>query len=1210
MPDDLTKWLVQVGLGKHTATFASQGIDWDMLGELSEEDLKELGLPLGDRKRLIKALAALTTDARTPSHKRESGRQEQSSTSAGGPFEAERRQLSVMFVDMIDSTQLAERFDPEDMRRVLGVFHRACASAIEAHEGYIAQYIGDGLLVYFGYPQAHEDDAVRAVLAGLAVISSIGQANERIEAEDGVRLHVRLGIETGLVVAGEIGAGSSLDQQAIVGECPIIAARLQALAPPDAVVIGPATERLIEGSFLLESLGWRELKGVSGLIQVHRVLAQTDAVDRFEIRAAHAMTPLIGRAAELEMLRQRWKQSSDGEMRCVLLIGEPGIGKSRLLRAFRDSINADAHEVVSFHCSSYYSNSPFWPVAQRLQRVFGLDPKALTTADAERLEAGLRTSCVDVEETMLVLTTLLGIPISERYSAIDASSPSFKRRTLEVLAAMIEKMTRLRPVLVVVEDVHWIDPSSLEFVRLMLERLVAARLLLLVTGRPEFKPGWTYPHLVQVNLDRLSRRDCLAIIELLTDRKPLPPVVLEQIVAKTDGVPLFVEELTKAVLQGDLLHDTGRSYELKGAAHAVAIPNTLQGSLLSRLDRLEPAVKETAQIAATVGREFGRRLLALITSRPENALQETLDRLIEAEIILPAPSPQPPAPSASADGDAYVFRHGLIQEIAYQSLLLTRRRQHHGLIAAALEQHYPEIVERQPELIAQNLAAADLPDRAISYWQRAGERALARAAYEEAIAHVQRGLQSADRLVCDDHVRAARKLPLLLIRGGAEHRLGRRNAIETFRQAAQLARVEKLSSHFVQAALGFDTAETFLGGYGEASIALLEEALASIGSEETIARCRLLSRLVRTLHMTGKFQRGGEIAGEAVALARRLRDCPSLFDALACELMHVGAHGLPAVKFPQRQSVLEELIQIAEELNDAHSIGHACARGLTGYLEIGDVKRFENALRRYQQVAASGQHFVDKWCVIGAQAMQAILVGDFALAERKAQESMAMGESVDAKFTAGVYGMQMFTIRREQGRLAEVAPLLKRFVDEHPNDPTWRPGLMLICCDLGFTAQARHHLDQLAKSESDIPVDSKRLVTLTYLAEVAARLREIGHAERVYAFLLPFRDQAVTVPAVTLCCGSAARYLGMLASALGDWSAAEAHFEYAVRMDHRMRAWPWLAHSQHEFAVMLSSRDRDGDRAHAAGLLACAAATAKELKMFALLERIGGTASS
>jgi class 3 adenylate cyclase/tetratricopeptide (TPR) repeat protein len=1196
MTDDMTRWLVQVGLGGHAATFASQGIDWDVLGDLSEQDLKELGLPLGDRKRLMKSLAALT-DARTPSREPELQRQEQPPTSAAGALEAERRQLTVMFVDLIDSTPLTERFDPEDMRRVLGVFHQACASAIEAHEGHIAQYIGDGLLVYFGYPHAHEDDAVRAVLAGLAVISALRLANDRIEAEDGVRLQVRIGIETGLVVAGEIGAGSSLDRQAIVGETPIVASRLQSLAPPDTIVVGPATERLTQGSFLLENLGWRQLKGVSGPIQVHRVLAQADAVDRFEIRAGHGMTPLVGRTAELDMLRQRWTQSSDGEMRCVLLTGEPGIGKSRMLRAFRDSIGADAHEVVSIHCSSYYRNSPFWPVIQRLQRAFDLDPKALTVSDVERLEAGLGAPDVDIEETILVLTTLLGIPTAERYPAIDASSPSFKRRTLDVLVAMIEMKTHIQPVLVVVEDVHWIDPSSLEFVRLMLERLVAARLLVLLTARPEFKPGWTYPHFVQVNLDRLSRRDCIAMIERLTDGKPLPRLVLDQIVAKTDGVPLFVEELTKTVLWGDLLHDTGRSYELKGAPRAIAIPDTLQGSLLSRLDRLEPSVKETAQIAATVGREFGRRLLALIVSKPESELQEALDRLIAAEIILPAPG-------APADGGAYLFRHALIQEIAYQSLLHARRRQYHGLIAAALEHHYPEIVERQPELIAQNLAAADLPDRAISYWQRAGERALARAACEEAIAHAQRGLQLSEGLLLGEHDRATRTLPLLLIRGGAEHRLGRRDAIETFRQAAQIARVEKLSSYLVQAALGFDTAETFLGDAGAASIALLEEALTSIGSEETVERSRLLSRLVRTHHMTGAFQPGGDMARQAVALARRLEDRQSLFDALLCEVMHVGAGDLPAAEFSERRSVLEELSQIAEDLGDEHSIGHACARSLTGYLEIGEVQGFEKALERYQEVATSGQHFVDKWCVTGTQAMQAILAGDFALAERKAEESLAMAESVDANFAAGVYGMQMFTIRREQGRLAEVAPLLKRFVDEHPQDATWRPGLMLIASDLGFDAQARHHLDQLA--ESDIPVDSKRLVTLTYLAEVATRLRETGHAERVYAFLLPFRDQVVTVPVVTLCCGSAARYLGMLASALGDWSAAEEHFEYALRMDERMRAWPWLAHSRHEFAVMLSARDEKGDRARAADLLASAAATAKELKMFALLARIGG----
>ena len=813
MTDDLTTWLVQIGLGEHAAKFASEGIDWDVLGDLSDHELKELGLTLGDRKRLAKGLAALA-DAHARSLERAGERRERPSSSASVAVEAERRQLTVMFVDLIDSTGLAERFDPEDMRRLLGFYHQACARAIEAHEGHIALYLGDGLLVYFGYPNAHEDDAVRAVLSALAVVSALREANNRIEVEHGVRLQVRIGIETGLVVAGAIGAGSSLDRQAIVGEAPILAARLQALAPPDAVVVGPATQRLIEGSFLLENLGRQELKGVSGPVQVQRVLAQLDAIDRFEVRAGHGMTPLIGRAAELDMIRQRWKQSVDGEMRCVLLIGEPGIGKSRLLRAFGDSISGDTHAVISLHCSPYYRNSPFWPVLRWLRRVFelGLDPPR--ASDLELLEAGIARLGVDVDETVLVLTTLLGIPAAARHQATDVSSPSFKRRTLDVLVAIVERSTRVQPVLVVVEDAHWIDPSSQELVRLVLERLVAAPLLVLLTARPEFEPGWASPHLVQINLDRLSRRDCIAMIERLTDGKRLPGLVLDQIVSKTDGVPLFVEELTKTVLQGDLLQDAGLSYELKGTPQTIAIPDTLQGSLLSRLDRLEPTVKETAQIAATVGREFGRKLLGLIASKPENELQDTLDCLVAAEIIVPASG-------TPAEGDTYLFRHALVQEIAYQSLLLARRRQYHALIAVALEDRYPEIAERQPELIAQNFTAADLPVRAVSYWQRAGERALSGAAYEEAIAHAQHGLELLNRCTYGDQDRAAHLLPLLLTRGGAEFRLGLLGAKATFRQAAQIAREQKLLSFLVQAALGFDTAETFLEGSGKASLSLL-----------------------------------------------------------------------------------------------------------------------------------------------------------------------------------------------------------------------------------------------------------------------------------------------------------------------------------------------------------------------------------------------------
>ncbi len=1201
MADELTRWLAQVGLGAHATAFISQGVDWDVLGALSEQDLKELGLSLGDRKRLLRALSTLS-EAQTAPRAPETLEPKHSLPSRGLVGEAERRQITVMFIDLIESTPLTERFDPEDMRYVLGLFHQGCVHAIEAHEGHIANYIGDGLLVYFGYPKAHEDDAVRAVRAALATIASLHAVNDRLEAEKNVSLRVRIGIETGLVVAGEVGAGSARDRQAIIGETPIVAARLQSLAPPDTVVIGPATERLIQGSFLVESLGRRELKGVSCPIEVFRVLSQTGAVDSFEIRVGRGLTPLIGRTAELEMLRQRWNQICDGEMRCVMLIGEPGIGKSRTLRAFRDSIGADAHQVISFHCSAYYCDSPFWPVLQQLQRAFGLDQKVFSASDIDRLESGLQELGIDAADAALVLTTLFGMPTAGRYPTVDASAPSFKRRTLNVLVGMMEQMTRRQPVLLVVEDAHWIDPSTQELVRLTLERLVSARLLVLLTARPEFKPGWNYPHLLQINLDRLSRRDRVAMIERLTAGKQLPSFVVDQIVAKTDGIPLFVEELTKTVLQGELLHDVGGRYELKETPQAMAIPDTLQGSLLSRLDRLEPEVKETAQIAATIGRQFDRKLLALIATKPASELQATLDRLAAAEIILPAPGSAP-------EQSAYLFRHGLIQEIAYQSLLLSRRRQYHRLIAESLERYYPEIVERQPELIAQNFAASERPDRAIGYWQRAGERALASAAFEEAIADVQRGLGLVEKLSCLDHERAIQTLPLLLIRGKSEHRSGSRQAIRTFREAARIARTEKLPSFLAEAATGFGTAEVFSGS-GEESVGLFEEALAVAPTGETIERCRLLGGLAQALNMTGATERAGDVARRAVVLARRLNDGPGLLGALMSQLMYVGAQPMREAEFPVRRHVLDELRQVADRLGDGESIKHVCIRSLTAYLEIGDFDRFEKGLERYQQIAAAEHDFIDKWFVAGSQAMHAILAGDFALAERRAEEALKVEESADAQTAAGVYGMQMFTIRREQGRLAEIAPLLKQFVDENPEDAAWRPGLMLIASDLGFEAQAQRNLERMAESDFSVPMDGKRLVTLTYLAEVAARVRESEYAERIYMTLLPFRDQVATVPVFTLCYGAVARYLGLLASALGDWSAAEEHFEYAVAMNERIRGWPWLAHSRHEFAVMLSTRSRKGDKTRAADLLAMAAETAKKLEMFALTERISGSINS
>jgi class 3 adenylate cyclase len=505
----IADWLKKLGMAEYTQRFAENDIDISVLRHLTDQDLKELGISLGHRRKLMQAIGEIDDATSTTS-------QNAAVTTATPEGGAERRQITVMFVDLVGSTPLSERLDPEEMRDVLSVFRGASAEVVEAHGGHIRHYIGDGILVYFGYPQAHEDDPARAVRAGLGIIEALRAVNERLDAEHGVRLQVRIGVHTGLVVAGEIGAGSARESQAIVGEAPNVAARLQALAQPDTLLIGPATKRLVEGLFVLEELGPQALKGVSGSVSVYRVLMKSEAINAFDLRVVKGLTPLVGRAAELEMLRQRWAQGCDGEMRCVLLVGEPGIGKSRVMRVFHDSLAAEPHETITLHCSPYHQNSAFWPILEWLRRAVHLDLKNYTDDDVGRLEAWLERLALDVRELAPILIAFLGLPTAGRHDAIDPNSASFKWRSLDALVRTVRSMTCREPVLLVLEDAHWIDPSTLEFMRFAQERLVPARLLLLITARPEFRPNWTFPHILHINLDRLSRRDCVAMVDRLT----------------------------------------------------------------------------------------------------------------------------------------------------------------------------------------------------------------------------------------------------------------------------------------------------------------------------------------------------------------------------------------------------------------------------------------------------------------------------------------------------------------------------------------------------------------------------------------------------------------------------------------------------------------------------------------------------------------------
>ena len=698
----------------------------------------------------------------------------------------------------------------------------------------------------------------------------------------------------------------------------------------------------------------------------------------------------------------------------------------------------------------------------------------------------------------------------------------------------------------------------------------------------------------QVNLDRLSRRERQSMVEKLTGGKALPDFVLDQIVARTDGVPLFVEELTKTVLEENAWRDAGTHYELEGPFQGITIPDSLQGSLLARLDRLEPAAREIAQIGAVVGLSFSDDLIRTVAPFENKTLDAGLDHLVAAEIVQPLRLP-------GVAGKSYAFRHALIQDAAYQSLLLARRRQYHAAIGRAMVEQFPEWAAAQPEVVAQHLTAADQVDPAIAAWQRAAESAVHRGAFTEGRAHVSRGLDLIQRLPADDRVRSARAVPLLLMRGQTEIYKTETQALATYREALDRARRHGLTTEFAQAAMDYVDAQQSVGLPSREGIALIEEALCAIGPAEAVLRCRLLGGLGRSLILVGEEDRAAMVTREARTMAERLGDQRGLLEVLRNEFLSLAP---PSVsEFDHRRQLLHQLYQVSEAEGHAADLQYAYSLGAAKFLEMADHDDFQAAVRRLAELVNTTQSSIMRWQALCAQSMEAILHGEYPLAERKAEEAVSSSPDTTVGSVSGIYGMQMFTIRREQGRLAEIAPLVKRFISERSEEAIWRPGLMLIASDLGFHEQARTHFEAMAQSDFALPMDAKRAITLTYLAEVCAGLGDSLRAEKLYELLLPYRDLAILAGPATLCCGAGAHYLGLLSATMSDWDSAETHFKASLAMNERLKAWPRLADTRFEYARMLLARDRKGDSVLAAELRSMAIAAAERMGMGGLLHR-------
>ena len=672
--------------------------------------------------------------------------------------DAERRQLTVLFCDLVDSTPLASQLDPEDLREVVRAYQEVCAKVIARFEGHIAQYLGDGLLVYFGYPLAHEDDAQRAVRAGLGMIEAVGQLNTRLAQERGVQLAVRLGIHTGLVVVGDVGGGSRQEQLAL-GETPNLAARLQGIAAPNTLVISAATFQLLGGFFACQPLGTPLLKGFAQPLAVYRVLYESMARSRLEAVGSTGWTPLVGREQEVGLLLARWAQVKDGLGQVVLLSGEAGIGKSRLAQVLQAHVAAEPQAwLTPCQCSPYHQHTALYPMIDLLERVaLRFEREESPSQKLDKLEGFLVQYGLPLSEVVPLFATLLSLPLPATYAPRIMTPEQQKQQTLHALRTILLRIAAHQPVLFVMEDVHWVDPTTLEFLALLVDQGPTARILALLTFRPDFTPPWTgRAHLTQMTLPRLPRRQAVEMTGRVAHDKTLPPEVVEQVVAKTDGVPLFVEELTKMVLESGLLQERAGRYELTGPLPPLAIPTTLHDSLMARLDRLA-TVKGIAQLGATLGREFSYDLLQAVSPWDEGTVRQGLHQLVEAEFLYQRGLP----PQAT-----YLFKHALIQDTAYQSLLKSTRQSYHQRIAQVLEERFPATVASQPELLAYHYTEAGLTRLAMPYWQQAGQRAVERSAPVEAISHLTKGLEVLETLP-DTPERAQQELDMQITLGPA-----------------------------------------------------------------------------------------------------------------------------------------------------------------------------------------------------------------------------------------------------------------------------------------------------------------------------------------------------------------------------------------------------------------------------------------------------------
>ena len=955
---------------------------------------------------------------------------------------AERRQLTVMFCDLVGSTGLSARLDPEDMRDLIAIYRKCVSDAVARFDGFIARYMGDGVLVYFGYPLSHEDNAERALRAGLAAVAMV----ENLRTGARLRLQARVGIATGLVVVGgQIGRGETQEVD-VTGEAPNLAARLQAVAAPGEVVISASTRRLVGRMFDCCSLGEIEIKGLSRRVEAWRVLGELVGISRFDALHAGALTPLVGRQEELELLLCRWHQAKLGEGRVVLLSGEPGIGKSRIAESVLEKLEAEPHVRLRYFCSPHHMHSALYPFIAQLERAAGFASGSDAGAKLDKLEVLLKPTARNVQQDVALIAELLAVPVNGRYPTVEVSPQQKREMTLTALLDQLAGVATRSPVLIIFEDTHWIDATSLDLLDRTVARVADLPVLLVMTFRPEFQPSWVgQPHVTMLSLSRLGRRDGTAIITGITKGKALPDSVAEQILARTDGVPLFIEELTSTLLESGLMHETPDRYVLDGPLPALAIPTTLQASLVARLDRLA-TVKDVAQIGAAVGREFSYELIAEVASLSPSDLDAALERLTASGLVSRRGTP----PDAT-----YSFKHALVQDAAYATLLRSRRQQLHASIANVLVERFRVQAESLPEVVAHHFTEAGLASEAIGYWRKAGQLASARSAKWEAVRFFEQALGELDALP-HNPTTLEQAFDIRLELGQALQQLSEvRQVLARLREAESLAEQLNDDRRLGRVCTFISNTQSTLGELDEALVSGTRALEIAGRLGDLRLRIPATTTLEQVYYYRGQYERVVELATDNL-------------NALPPEWVHeyLGATAPASIhdrywlvmslaqlgRFAEAAEYEAEALRLAQLTHHAFTVGQAYRAAGTLHLLKGEWAQAHALIEHWTTRIRTGNVFFHLPYAIASSAWVLAQLGEPGEALSRLQEGEQLLESQAARGSVGVPGWAYHALGRAcllLGRLDDAQRLCDHAVKTSEIHP-------------GFAAHVLHLLGDLA----------------------------------------------------------------------------------------------------------------------------------------------------